>query len=135
MGHDTRNEPSDDRSNCFYEHTGFASNPSFFAYEDLISNYWELYPRGEDVVIKSIAPLNQGVGLTITLRSTLPGFSHFLYSIDGAKERESKDGIIALACEDGHTLEDYSVERRELVEKTRNAFKQDQLFRYMRKPR
>lgn len=91
-----------------------SSNPPFFAYEDLVSNYWELYPRGEDVVIEAIAPLEDGVGLTLTLRSADPEFDHFRFAIDDGPESTSKDGRIRLVFEDKHTLEDYSVERREL---------------------
>jgi hypothetical protein len=91
-----------------------SSNPPFFAYEDLVANYWELYPRGEDVVIKSIAPLTDGVGLVLTLQSSDPHFDHFQYTLDAGEEQVSRDGHIRLAFEDDHTLEDYAVERREL---------------------
>jgi len=91
-----------------------SSNPPFFAYEDLVSNYWELYPRGEDVVIQSIVPAEKGVGLILTLRSSDPEFDHFLYTIDNGPEKKSLDGRIALLFEDNHTLQDFSVERREL---------------------
>lgn len=91
-----------------------SSNPPFFAYEDLVSNYWELYPRGEDVVMESIYPLKNGVGLTLKLRSGSPGFRHFLYAIDGGKKKKSSDGVISLVFEDDHTIEDFVVERREL---------------------
>ena len=91
-----------------------SSNPPFFAYEDLVSNYWELYPRGEDVVIESIRPLEKAVGLELTLRSTRPDFRHFVYTLDGGPEKTSTTGVIRLVFEDDHTLEDWSVERREL---------------------
>lgn len=91
-----------------------SSNPPFFAYEDLVSNYWELYPRGEDVVIESILPLEEGVGLTLLLRSSDPDFSHFVYTIDDGPEKTSPDGRIDLVFEDNHTLENYHDERREL---------------------
>lgn len=91
-----------------------SSNPAFFSYEDLVSNYWELYPRGEDVVIQAIAPLEEGVGLVLTLRSSRPDFAHFLYTLDGGPERKSADGVIRLVFEDAHSLDNYTVERREL---------------------
>lgn len=91
-----------------------SSNPPFFAYEDLVSNYWELYPRGEDVVIEAIKPLESGVGLSLVLRSTDPEFDHFLVVVDGGPPAVSTDGAIDLTFEDNHTLKDYEVERREL---------------------
>lgn len=91
-----------------------SSNPPVYAYEDLVANYWELYPRGEDVVIESIRPLQDGTGLVLKLRSSQPGFKHFIYSIDNGPEVQSASGRITLAFEDDHSIEDYEVERREL---------------------
>ncbi|MFO7724401.1 MAG: hypothetical protein R6V45_02545 [Oceanipulchritudo sp.] len=92
-----------------------SSNPEVFAYEDLVSNYWDLYPRGEATVIETIRPLPDAVGLELVLRSDRPDFSHFLYTLDSGPEMKSADGRIRLQFEDNHTLEDHSTERIELL--------------------
>lgn len=91
-----------------------ASNPSSFAYHDLQSNYWDLYPRGDAVAIESIAPLEDGVGFHLKLVSEDPDISGFVYSINGGEEIMSRNGSVQVTFEDGHTLKNYFTERREL---------------------
>ncbi|MDP6779915.1 MAG: transglutaminase domain-containing protein [Candidatus Latescibacteria bacterium] len=58
------------------------------------TNYWDLYPRREDISLVSLKPLAEGVGVRLKLRSDMRGFSHFLYSLnDSPFERAVGDAV------------------------------------------
>ena len=59
----------------------------------LESNYWELYPRREDMTLMAMERLRDGLGITLHLKSDMPAFSHFLFSINGASWQKSESGL------------------------------------------
>lgn len=70
---------------------------------DLQTNYWELYPRHEDVTLRAMEPLREGFGVQLSIETDMRGFSHFLYSINGAPAQRSPSGKIPIAFEDKHS--------------------------------
>lgn len=65
--------------------------------------YWDLYPGGEEISIKSISGVEDGVGLTLVLEG-YERFSHFLYCLDG-EWVESRDGVIKVRFKDDTSTE------------------------------
>lgn len=72
---------------------------------DLQTNYWELYPRREDVFLQAMDRLPEGFGIQLTTRSSMKEFSHFVYSVNGAPAQKAADGKIPIRFEDRHTPE------------------------------
>ncbi len=85
-----------------------------FEYHDFASKYWDLYPRGDAVLIGGIYPLEDGTGFTLQLASDDPEIESYAYTINGGAEQVTETGRIRVEFEDNHTLEDFSNERREL---------------------
>jgi hypothetical protein len=71
----------------------------------LKTNYWELYPRREDITLRSLERLTEGVGVQIRLDTGMKAFSHFLYTINDGSLHKSADGQIVILFEDRHTPE------------------------------
>lgn len=69
---------------------------------DLQTNYWQLYPRREDVFLQAMDRLPDGFGVQLTVRSGMKGFSHFAYSVNGGPVRKAEDGRIPIRFEDLH---------------------------------
>jgi hypothetical protein len=69
---------------------------------ELRSNERELYPRLEDVAIRSMDRLPGGIGIVLELASDMAGFARFEYSINGAPFREAAGGRLVIAFEDRH---------------------------------
>lgn len=69
------------------------------------SNYWDLYPRLADVSLEGFDPLPEGVGVQLTLHSTMPDFSHFLYATNDAPYRQSTGQEIVIRFRDDHKPE------------------------------
>jgi hypothetical protein len=67
---------------------------------DLQTNYWELYPRHEDVVLLAMDPLREGFGVQLSVGSSMKGVSHFIYSVNGAPAQRSDSGKISIRFED-----------------------------------
>ncbi len=67
------------------------------------SNERLLYPRLEDVAIRTMDRLADGVGLKLLLVSDLKGFSRFEYATNGAPFREAAGGSLIITFEDKHT--------------------------------
>lgn len=63
----------------------------------LQSNERELYPRLEDVAVRSIERLPDGVGAVLSLESDKSGFSHFEYSTNGEPFRKADGGRLVIA--------------------------------------
>jgi hypothetical protein len=72
---------------------------------DLQSNEGELYPRLEDVAIRSVERLPEGVGINLDLVSDMPGFSHFVYSTNGDPFRKAAGDRLLIRFVDRHTPE------------------------------
>ncbi|MDP6778939.1 MAG: hypothetical protein QGI83_19455, partial [Candidatus Latescibacteria bacterium] len=66
----------------------------------LESNDWELYPRREAIVMRSIRRLEDGIGLRIGLHSDMPGFSHYTYTTNDGPVVTSGDGTLDIRFED-----------------------------------
>ena len=78
-----------------------ASDTGSHVVEELETNYWELYPKREAIVLESIERLSEGVGLRLRLSSDMEGFSHLLHSSNDVPFRESFDGTVTVRFEDG----------------------------------
>lgn len=89
-----------------------SNHPPVFSYADLESNFWELYPRGEDLVLESVLPLLDATGLELRLRSERSDLSHYRVSINGSEEEMNQEGVIRVTFEDNHTLEENHPETR-----------------------
>jgi hypothetical protein len=89
-----------------------SNNPPHFAYADFNSTYWDFYPRGEDLVMEAVYPLEGGTGLEIHLKSEREDVSHFLAQINEGPVEEIRDGILRVEFDDNHTLEKHSSETR-----------------------
>jgi hypothetical protein len=72
---------------------------------ELQSNEAELYPRHEEIALKAIERLPEGVGIRLELRSDITNFSHFLYSMNEAPWQKSRDGILDIRFVDSHKPE------------------------------
>ena len=70
---------------------------------DLQTNRWELYPHREDVALVSMERLRDGFGIELRVQNSRRDFSHFLYSVNGAKAQRSTDGRIPIRFEDKHS--------------------------------
>jgi len=70
---------------------------------ELQSNERALYPRLEDVAIRAMDRLPDGVGLKLRLVSDFKGFSRFEFSTNDAPFRTAADDVLILAFEDRHT--------------------------------
>jgi hypothetical protein len=70
---------------------------------ELQSNEGQLYPRLEDVAIRTMERLPSGVGIRLGLVSDMKGFSRFLYSTNGAPFQEAAGGRLTIAFADKHT--------------------------------
>jgi len=70
---------------------------------ELRSNERDLYPRLEDVAIRSIERLPGEVGVGLELVSDMPGFSHFVSSTNGEPFRKVEGGRLVLRFADRHT--------------------------------
>lgn len=70
---------------------------------DLQTNCWELYPRREDVALISMERLRVGFGVELRVQTSRRDFSHFVYSVNGAKAQRSADGKIPIRFEDKHS--------------------------------
>ena len=60
------------------------------------TNYWYLYPRREDLTLKSVEGLKDGVGIKVTLEPQVRGFSHLVYAFDDGPPKESRDRKIKI---------------------------------------
>ena len=67
----------------------------------LDTNYYDLYPRRESVFLQKMDRLTNGVGMLLTLRSSMPALDHFEYSINTGPVRSSKSQV-EFAFEDLH---------------------------------
>ncbi|MCM8806488.1 MAG: transglutaminase domain-containing protein [Candidatus Omnitrophica bacterium] len=45
-------------------------------------NYWRIYPSKEEIFLKSISGVKNGIGITLFFGSHMNNFSHFLYTIN-----------------------------------------------------
>jgi hypothetical protein len=70
---------------------------------ELRSNERDLYPRLEDVAVRSVERLTGEVGVGLELVSDMDGFSHFAYSTNGEPFRDLAGGRLILRFEDRHT--------------------------------
>ena len=86
-----------------------------FEYHDLSSNYWDLYPRGDAVMIETIYPLEDAPGYNLVLTSDDPEIQTFVYTMNGGAEVKTKSGVIRVEFEDNNTMEDFANERQEFV--------------------
>jgi len=85
----------------------------------LETNYWELYPRREDITLRSLERLTQGVGVRLRLDTSMKAFSHFLYATNDGPLQKSADGQIVISFEDRHTPEvQYATTTIKAVSKT-----------------
>jgi len=91
-------------------------------------SYWQFYPRREDVALASVTRLPGEAGVKINLRSDMPEFSRFMYTVsqhvfddrkdgrfftgrhveagaevDESRTLESSDGEIVVAIENAHS--------------------------------
>jgi len=71
----------------------------------LKTNYWELYPRREDITLRSLERLTEGIGVRLGLDTSMKAFSHFLYATNDGPIQKSADGQIVIRFEDRHTPE------------------------------
>jgi hypothetical protein len=78
-----------------------ASDTFSHVVKELETNYWELYPKREAIVLESIERLSEGVGFRLRLSSDMEGFSHLLHSTNDVPFRESFDGTVTVRFEDG----------------------------------
>mgnify|MGYP001066685638 CR=1 FL=1 len=62
----------------------------------LKTNYWELYPRREDITLRSLERLTEGVGVRLRLDTSMKAFSHFLYATNYDPFQRSTDGKIVI---------------------------------------
>ena len=62
----------------------------------LQSNYWELYPRREEIALASVKQVSEGLGVLLSLRTGLKDFSHYLYAQNGESAQESRDGEVTV---------------------------------------
>jgi len=62
----------------------------------LQSNYWELYPRREEIALASVKQVSEGLGVLLSLRTSLQDFSHYLSSQNGEPAQESRDGEVTV---------------------------------------
>jgi len=69
----------------------------------LQSNERALYPRLEDVAIRTMDRLPDGVGLKLLLVSDSKGLARFEYSTNGVPFRAAAGGSLVIAFEDKHT--------------------------------
>ena len=76
-----------------------------FELVELQRNEAVLYPRHGDVTLESLRGLSQRIGVELVLRSDLPGFSHFLVSVDGGQVARSDDGRASVEFEDNHSVD------------------------------
>jgi hypothetical protein len=72
---------------------------------ELTTNYWDLYPRREDVSLRAIERLPEGIGFLLRLQSNVEGFSHFLYAVNDAPFEKSANGTVAVRFEDKHNAD------------------------------
>ena len=70
---------------------------------ELRSNERDLYPRLEDVAVRTMERLPDGVGISLDLVSDMPAFSHFAYATNGAAFRALEGGRLVLRFVDRHT--------------------------------
>ena len=70
---------------------------------ELLSNERQLYPRLEDVAIRTLERLPDGVGVSLDLVSDMKGFSHFVYSTNGEPFRKADAERIVISFVDRHT--------------------------------
>lgn len=85
---------------------------------ELQSNERMLYPRLEDVAIRAMDRLPEGVGLKLQLVSDSKGFARFEFSTNGAPFREAPGGSLVIAFEDRHTPD---VQKTETIIRTVSA--------------
>lgn len=70
---------------------------------ELRSNEPELYPKSEDVAIRSMERHPSGIGLRLEFVSDTKDFSHFLRSTNGGHFQEMEEGLFLLTFEDKHS--------------------------------
>lgn len=59
----------------------------------LDTNYFDLYPRRESVFLQKMDRLTNGVGMLLTLRSSMPDLDRFEYSVNSGPLRSSKSQV------------------------------------------
>lgn len=84
------------------EHAGSRDVTSGVRIVDMPGTYWELYPTNEDIVVQNVDRLKRGVGVALTLRSDMAGFSHYLYAPNGEAARRAKGNVVTVAVPDLH---------------------------------
>ncbi|OGG44140.1 MAG: hypothetical protein A3F84_22680 [Candidatus Handelsmanbacteria bacterium RIFCSPLOWO2_12_FULL_64_10] len=62
----------------------------------LQSNYWELYPRREEIALASVQQVSEGLGVLLSLRTSLRDLSHYLCAQNGEPAQESRDGEVTV---------------------------------------
>ncbi|MSS71691.1 MAG: hypothetical protein EXS64_09390 [Candidatus Latescibacteria bacterium] len=62
----------------------------------LQSNYWELYPRREEIALASVKQVSEGLGVLLSLRTSVKDFAHYLCSQNGEAPQESGDGEVTV---------------------------------------
>jgi hypothetical protein len=60
----------------------------------LQSNYWELYPRREEISLQAIQQVSEGLAVRLSLKSSLRDLSHYIVSQNEEDAQESPDGEI-----------------------------------------
>ena len=69
------------------------------------TNYWDIYPCKEAIYLRSLKHLSGGVGVELTLDSSMDGFSHFEYSTNDEPFQRNIDGKIFISFNEKHTPE------------------------------
>ncbi len=62
----------------------------------LQSNYWELYPRREEIALGAVQQVSEGLGVRLSLRTSVKDFSHYVFSQNGEASQESRDGEVTV---------------------------------------
>lgn len=70
---------------------------------ELRSNERDLYPRLEDVAVRAMERLADGVGVSLDLVSDMPGFAYFSVSTNGTPFQKLEGGRLVLRFVDRHT--------------------------------
>jgi hypothetical protein len=62
----------------------------------LESNYWELYPRREEIAFGEVRQVSEGLGVRFSLSTSLRECSHYLVSQGDEASRECRDGQVTV---------------------------------------
>ncbi|MDA0748726.1 MAG: hypothetical protein O2954_19590 [bacterium] len=61
---------------------------------NLQSNYWERYPRREPIALGAVQQISEGLGVRLSLKTSVKNLSHYIVTQNEETPQENKDGEV-----------------------------------------